>query len=83
MSQELARAFTQNAQYVSLVKDYPAFSSADTKLFDHLKSHGFLCNQFAYPDPNAPAICKAILPTSMYLADIHDLVGALTLYPRD
>ena len=83
MSQELAKVFTQNAQYVSLVEDYPAFSSADAKLFDHLKSHGFLCNQFAYPDPNAPAICKAILPTSMHLEDINDLLGALVLYPRD
>jgi 7-keto-8-aminopelargonate synthetase-like enzyme len=80
ISQELAKVFTQNAQQVSIVKDYPAFSSADTKLFDHLKSHGFLCNQFAYPDPNAAAICKAILPACMQLDDIEDLVGALADY---
>ena len=80
MSQELAKAFTENTQHVSLAKDYQVFCSADTKLFDHLKSHGFLCNQFAYPDPNAPAINKAIQLTSIYLEDIHDLVSALALY---
>jgi 8-amino-7-oxononanoate synthase len=80
ISQELAEVFTQNAQHVSIVKNYPAFSSADTKLFDYLKFHGFLCNQFAYPDPNAPAICKAILPACMQLHDIEDLVSALADY---
>ncbi len=80
ISQELAQVFTKNAQHVSIVKDYPAFSSADPKLFDHLKFHGFLCNQFAYPDPNAPAICKAILPACMQLHDIEELVGALANY---
>ena len=80
ISQSLAQAFTQKAKHVNLVNNYPAFSSADTKLFDHLKSHGFLCNQFAYPDPNAAPICKAIIPACFSLHDIEDLTQTLSTY---
>lgn len=79
-SQELAKAFTINAQNVNQIKNYPAFSSADTKLFDHLKAQGFLCNQFAYPDPNAAPICKAIIPACFSLQDIEDLTQTLSTY---
>ena len=81
-SQVLAVAFTKNAMQVNYVKDYPAFSSADTKLFDHLKSHGFLCNQFAYPDPQAAPICKAILPACLHVQDIEELSQALLTYEK-
>ncbi|MFM6937627.1 MAG: hypothetical protein ACKOXH_08100, partial [Aquirufa sp.] len=81
-SQVLAVAFTKNAMQVNYVKDYPAFSSADTKLFDHLKSHGFLCNQFAYPDPQAAPICKAILPACLHVQDIEELSQALLIYEK-
>jgi 7-keto-8-aminopelargonate synthetase-like enzyme len=79
-SKLLAIAFTKNAPHVSYVPNYPSFSSRDSKLFDHLKSQGFLCNQFAYPDLNAPAICKAILPACLNLNDIEDLTQALANY---
>ena len=79
-SQALAKAFTENAKHVNVIKNYPAFSSAEAKLFDHLKSHGFLCNQFAYPDPNAAPICKAIIPACFSLQDIEDLTQTLSTY---
>ncbi len=82
-SQTIAAAFTKNATNVQKVENYPVFSSADPKLFEHLKSHGFLCNQFAYPDPNAAPICKAILPTCLRLQDIEDLIQALYTYEID
>jgi 7-keto-8-aminopelargonate synthetase-like enzyme len=81
-SKELAAAFTQNAKNVQYVKNYPAFSSDDPELFEHLKSHGFLCNQFAYPDPNATPLCKAILPACLNLQDIEDLSQTLTNYEK-
>jgi 7-keto-8-aminopelargonate synthetase-like enzyme len=81
-SQALAKAFTQNTLAVNYIIDYPAFSSADPALFAHLKSHGFLCNQFAYPDPKASPICKAILPACMQIQDIEDLSQALNSYEK-
>lgn len=81
-SRELAKAFTKNASHVHFVKDYPAFSSDDPALFDQLKSNGFLCNQFAYPDPNAAPICRAILPSCLNLQDIEDLTQALSTYEK-
>ena len=79
-SQNLAKLFTEQAQHVQFVKDYPAFSAQDAQLFEHLKNHGFLCNQFAYPDVTAKPICKAILPASLGLKDIEDLLAALEKY---
>lgn len=79
-SGELAKAFTKNASQVQFVKNYPAFSSDDPALFDHLKSHGFLCNQFAYPSPDATPICRAILPSCLNLHDIEELTQALHTY---
>jgi 7-keto-8-aminopelargonate synthetase-like enzyme len=80
LSSELAKAFTKNTSHVQYVKNYPAFSSEDPALFDHLKSHGFLCNQFAYPNPDASPLCRAILPSCMNLQDIEDLTHALSTY---
>jgi 7-keto-8-aminopelargonate synthetase-like enzyme len=80
LSSELAKAFTNNASHVQFVKNYPAFSSEDPALFDHLKSHGFLCNQFAYPNPDASPLCRAILPSCLNLQDIEDLTHALSTY---
>jgi 7-keto-8-aminopelargonate synthetase-like enzyme len=79
-SQNLAKLFAEQAQHVQFVKDYPAFSAQDLQLFEHLKNHGFLCNQFAYPDVTAKPICKAILPASLGLKDIEDLLAALEKY---
>lgn len=79
-SQLLAKTFSKEAKHVSLVQDYPAFSSRDEKLFEHLKKHGFLCNQFAYPDIHAKPICKAILPAGLELTDIEELLIALEKY---
>lgn len=79
-SQNMAHLFTKHAKHVQFVRDYPAFSAQDAQLFEHLKSHGFLCNQFAYPDVTAKPICKAILPASLGLKDIEDLLAALEKY---
>jgi 7-keto-8-aminopelargonate synthetase-like enzyme len=80
LSSELAKAFTKKATHVQFVTNYPAFSSEDPALFDHLKSHGFLCNQFAYPNPDASPLCRAILPSCLNLQDIEDLTHALSTY---
>lgn len=82
-SQALAKAFSKVARHVHFIEDYPAFSSSDEKLFEHLKMHGFLCNQFAYPDVTAAPICKAILPACLNLEDIADLALALKTYEID
>lgn len=79
-SRLLAEAFTKSVMQVNSVRNYPAFSSADPKIFEHLKSHGFLCNQFAYPDPTAAPLCKAILPACLTWEDIEDLSKTLTNY---
>lgn len=79
-SQELAKSFSLFDLPVQFVKNYPAFSSADPAIFEHLKSHGFLCNQFAYPDPTAAPLCKAILPACLNLEDMEDLTQTLTNY---
>lgn len=81
-SAELAKAFTKNASHAQFVKNYPAFSSDEPALFYQLKSRGFLCNQFAYPDPNAAPICRAILPSCLNLQDIEDLTQALSTYEK-
>lgn len=81
-SQELAETFTKYTFGVNYVNNYPAFSSSDPRLFVHLKSHGFLCNQFAYPDPLEAPICKAILPACLCLHDIEDLSQTLTNYEK-
>ena len=80
LSAELAKAFTKNASHVHLVPNYPAFSSDDSALFDHLKSHGFLCNQFAYPNPQSAPLCRAILPSCLNMQDIEELTQALSNY---
>ena len=80
LSAELAKAFTKNASHVHLVPNYPAFSSDDSALFDHLKSHGFLCNQFAYPNPQSAPLCRAILPSCLNMQDIEELTQALSTY---
>lgn len=79
-SGELAKAFTNNASHVHFVPNYPAFSSEEPVLFDHLKSHGFLCNQFAYPDPKSAPLCRAILPSCLHMQDIDELNQALSTY---
>ena len=82
-SQLLAKAFSKVARHVQYIEDYPAFSSSDAQLFEHLKKHGFLCNQFAYPDVTAAPICKAILPACLNLQDIAELALALKTYEID
>jgi hypothetical protein len=81
-SKELAARFTKNAVNVDFIAQYPAFSSHDPALFEHLKSHGFLCNQFAYPDVTAMPICKAIIPACFSLQDVDDLTETLINYEK-
>jgi 7-keto-8-aminopelargonate synthetase-like enzyme len=80
LSAELAKAFTKNASHVHVVPNYPAFSSDNPAIFDHLKSHGFLCNQFAYPHPQSAPLCRAILPSCLNMQDIEELTQALSTY---
>jgi 7-keto-8-aminopelargonate synthetase-like enzyme len=56
---------------------YPTFCSRSTSLFDYLKAHGFLTNQFSYPDINAPAICRATVSSSLTDKDMVELIDAL------
>jgi 7-keto-8-aminopelargonate synthetase-like enzyme len=56
---------------------YPTFCSSSTSLFDYLKAHGFLTNQFSYPDINAPAICRATVSSSLTNKDMVELIDAL------
>lgn len=81
-SKALANTFTKNAANIDFIKHYPAFSSDDSALFEHLKSHGFLCNQFAYPDVTAKPICKAIIPACLSLKDVEDLTQTLENYEK-
>jgi 7-keto-8-aminopelargonate synthetase-like enzyme len=56
---------------------YPTFCSSSSDLFDYLKAHGFLTNQFSYPDINAPAICRATISSSLTKEDIEGLIEVL------
>jgi histidinol-phosphate/aromatic aminotransferase/cobyric acid decarboxylase-like protein len=56
---------------------YPTFCSSSPNLFDYLKAHGFLTNQFSYPDINAPAICRATVSSSLTDKDMVELIDAL------
>ena len=66
-----------HSPHIQRIENYPAFCSNDTALFTHLKTHGFLANQFAYPNVHAPAICKAILPASLDIEDVEELAAAI------
>jgi 8-amino-7-oxononanoate synthase len=76
-SELLSAHFTKNKPPVCYVEQYPAFCSQNSSIFEHLKKFGFLTNQFAYPDPSAPAICKAILPACLSLHDVEELCEIL------
>lgn len=56
---------------------YPTFCSSSPGLFDYLKVHGFLTNQFSYPDIHAPAICRATISSSLTKEDIVSLIEVL------
>ena len=56
---------------------YPTFCSSSPDLFVYSKTHGFLTNQFSYPDINAPAICRATISSSLTKEDILSLIEVL------
>ena len=56
---------------------YPTFCSSSPDLFEYLKAHGYLTNQFSYPDINAPAICRATISSSLNVEDMVELIDAL------
>jgi 7-keto-8-aminopelargonate synthetase-like enzyme len=62
---------------IKRIQGYPTFCSRSTTLFDYLKDHGFLTNQFSYPDINAPAICRATISSSLTKEDIVGLIEVL------
>jgi 7-keto-8-aminopelargonate synthetase-like enzyme len=62
---------------IKRIKGYPTFCSSSTDLFVYLKAHGFLSNQFSYPDINAPAICRATISSSLTKEDVLELIDLL------
>jgi 7-keto-8-aminopelargonate synthetase-like enzyme len=62
---------------IKRIKGYPTFCSSSPDLFVYLKAHGFLSNQFSYPDINAPAICRATISSSLTKEDVLELIDLL------
>lgn len=62
---------------VEKIVGFPSFCSADTRLFEHLKSNRILVNHFSYPDVTAPPICRGSLHALLSIEDVDRIIEAL------
>ena len=65
---------------IQRVENYSGFSCKEPELFQHLLKDGFLVNQFAYPNPNAPAICKGIIHPLLSMEEIELLANSFNKF---